>query len=134
MFRRDDPFLPMHFRHFPLMDDDFSGWDLTGHTGLSISEDKDHVYVEADMPGLKAEDIELTFEKGTLWIRGERKEEEKNKEKKFYRKASRSFSYRVFVPGAIDEKKEPEAVYKDGILKISFNKIAQGQGKKIQVK
>ena len=134
MFRRDDPFLPMRWRHFPLLEEEMTGWDMGGHTGLSISEDKDHVFVEADMPGLKADDIELTFERGTLWIRGEKKEEETNKDKKYYRKALKSFSYRVVVPGAIDEKKEPEADYKDGVIKITFHKTQQGQAKKIKVK
>ena len=56
-----------------LSDEDFPSFDVIERFALSISEDKDYVYVKADMPGLKSEDIELTFEKGTLWIRGERK-------------------------------------------------------------
>ena len=122
------------FFSFPFLEDDFWGLDVSSRSGLSISEDKDHVYVEAHLPGLKSEDIELSFEKGELCIRGDRKEEKEDKNKKYYRKASHSFSYRVFVPGEINEKKEPEAIYKDGVLKVIFSKSAISRSKKIPIK
>jgi len=118
---------------WPLLEESF--WDFEKEpSNLSISEDEQHVFVEAALPGLKPEDIEVTFEKGVLWIKGEAKEETENKKRKYYRKASRSFSYRVQVPGQIDEKKDPEATYKDGIMKIAFMKTPQPEPKKIQVK
>ena len=46
-------------------------------TGLTVSEDKKSFYVEASMPGLNPENIEVTLEKGILWVRGEKQEEEK---------------------------------------------------------
>lgn len=104
------------------------------NSGLTVSEDSKNVFVEASMPGLKAEEIEVTFEKGQLWIRGEKKEEEEDKEKTFYQKASSSFSYQVAVPGQIDESSTPKAIYKDGIMKVIFDKTKQTQAKKIPVK
>jgi HSP20 family protein len=103
-------------------------------TGLSISEDKDNVYVEASMPGLKSSDIDVTLDKGILWIRGEKKEEEENKEKKYYRKAVNSFSYRVALPGEIDESRKTSATYQDGMMKITFAKAQGSKAKKIPVK
>lgn len=103
-------------------------------SGLTIYEDQKNVYVEASMPGLTPSDIEITWEKGVLRIKGEKKQEEQDKEKKFYRRSATSFSYQVAVPGQIDETKEPSAGYKDGIMKIAFAKSKQGQAKKIQVK
>jgi HSP20 family protein len=120
--------LPSSFEEF------FSGMEFPQKTGLSVSEDHDHVYIDADLPGLKAEDIELHFENGILWIKGERKEEEQDKKKKYYRRASSSFSYRVNVPGPIDEKKEPDASYRDGVLRVSFAKSRKAPAKKIPVK
>ncbi|MCX6989687.1 MAG: Hsp20/alpha crystallin family protein [Chlamydiae bacterium] len=119
---------------FPWSEDDLWGFEDNHQSGLAVSEDKDHVYVEAHLPGLKPDNIEVTFEKGMLWIHGEKKEEEEDKKKKFYRKASSSFSYRVQVPGAVDEKKEPEATFKDGVMKISFSKAQDSQNKKIKIK
>lgn len=122
------------FLSFPFWEEDTWGLDIPAQTGLSVSEDKNHVYVEAHLPGLKSEDIELSFERGVLWIRGEKKEEQEDKKKRYYRRASSSFSYRLQVPGQIDEKKEPEATYKDGVLKVSFAKTSGTEPKKIAIK
>lgn len=112
-------------------DDDMS-MTVSSPSGLSISEDDKYVYVEASMPGLDTKDIEVTFDKGVIWIKGEAKEEEKAK--KYYRRASRSFSYRVAVPGEIDPNTEPEATYKNGVMTVMFTKSPKTQPKKITVK
>ncbi len=111
------------------------GWGLNPEqTGLTISEDEKNIYVEAATPGLKLEDIEIDLEQGVLLIRGEGQEIEEDKNKKYYRKSSNSYSYRVALPSHIDEKKEPKAVYKDGVIKLTFNKVQQAQTKKIALK
>jgi len=103
-------------------------------SGLTVSEDDKQVYVEAAVPGLDPDKVEVTFEKGVLWIRGNQQDEEKNENKKFYRKASSAFSYRINVPGNIDVTKEPEATYKNGVMKVSFEKMPEVQPKKINIK
>ncbi len=122
------------FPRFPSIWDDDEWLMPTSSTGLSISEDDKNIYVEAAVPGLDSKDIEVTFEKGVLWIKGEAKEEEEDKKKKFWRKASRAFSYKVAVPGEIDPNKEPEASYKNGVMKVTFAKSPKTQPKKIPVK
>lgn len=104
------------------------------HSGLSISEDTENVYVEAALPGINLKDIDITFDKGLLWIKGQRKEEEKNKDRSYYRKAMSSYSYHLNIPGNVDQKMEPEANYKDGVLTVTFRKTAEEQPKKITVK
>jgi HSP20 family protein len=42
---------------------------------ISLWHDDDHIYVEADLPGMNDEDVEVTVHKGVLFIRGERKPE-----------------------------------------------------------
>lgn len=103
-------------------------------SGLTVSEDQNNVFVEAAVPGLDPEKVEVTFDKGVLWIRGTQGVEEKDTQRKFYRKASSAFSYRVAVPGDIDENKEPEAVCKNGIMKVTFQKRPEVQPKKINVR
>lgn len=136
--------LPRSVWSFPSMRFPFSlfeenedeGWlqDFSDPSGLSVYEDDNHVYVEAALPGLKAEEIEMTFEKGVLWIKAERKEEVEDKNKKFYRKATSNFSYRVAVPGDVDENHEPEARFANGMLKVIFSKSKKIEPKKIQIK
>jgi HSP20 family protein len=96
--------------------------------GLDITEDEGHVYVEAAVPGVDPKDIELTYDKGILWIKAEARNEEK-KGRKVYKMAQKSFQYSVGVPGEIDESHEPEATYRNGLMVIK-----KAQPKRIQLK
>ncbi len=118
---------------FPSVWDD-EDWDIAPASsgGVSISEDDKNVYVEAAVPGIDPKDIEVTFDKGVVWIKGETKEEAKGK--KFYRKATSAFSYRVAIPGDIDTSKDYEATHKHGMVKVTFAKSPASQPKKITVK
>jgi len=133
--------IPSRLFSFPSMKvpsiwNDEDDWVTTSVTpnGLSISEDEKNVYVEAAVPGIDPKDIEITYQDGYLWIRGESKEEEKDKSRKYYRQSSKSFSYRVAVPGEISEDVDPEASSKHGVMKVTFVKSPKKQPKKIQIK
>ena len=119
---------------FPSCWDEDDDWGLltSSGNGLAISEDDKNVYVEAAVPGIDPKEIEVTFDKGVVWIKGEAQDEEK--ERKFYRRDSRSFSYRVMVPGDINTNVEPTAEYKNGVMHITFAKSPKSQPKKITVK
>ncbi len=116
-------------------EDFFTGQPSKGG-GVSVYEDEKKVHVEASVPGLSPEDIEVTFEKGLLWIRGEKKEEEDKKEGdvKYHTRASTSFSYRVYLPTKVEETSTPEAVCEKGVVKISFAKAKTSSPQKITVK
>lgn len=103
-------------------------------SNVAISEDEKNVFIEAALPGLDPKDIDITFEKGYVWIKGEAKEEETDKKKKFYRRSTKSFSYRIAVPGDIDMNAEPTASYKHGVMTVTFTKSPKAQPKKIQIK
>jgi len=103
-------------------------------SGLSIYEDEKNVFVEAAVPGIDPKNVEVTYDKGILWVRGNQEMEEKDKNKKYYRKAAKSFSYRVAVPGNIDENAEPQATIKNGVMKVTFARIPETKPKKITVK
>lgn len=134
--------IPRSFWSFPMSrfpffeEDDEEGWlpDISQTSGLSVSEDDQNVYVEAAVPGLKPEEIEVSYDQGILWIKGEKKEQTEDKTKKFYRKAMTSFSYRIAVPGNVDESKPLEASCKHGVLRVIFPKAKQTSTKKIPIK
>ncbi len=134
--RRVRKSLPTLFGGFPMLTDDFLGesFNEIETQNVSISEDDTHYFVEANVPGLAEEDIELSLNEGVLWIKGEKNEEVENKKRKYYSKTTRSYSYRIAVPGDIDESVEPEATYKDGVIAISFPKAKKAEPKKISVK
>jgi HSP20 family protein len=130
--------IPRSFLNLPRMSsifDDIDNWQtMLPSSGLSVSEDENHVYVEAAVPGVDPDQIEVTYDKGVLWIKGSSQQEEQDKNKKFYRKAANTFSYHVTVPGTIDESKEPEAICKNGVMKVIFDKMPEVQPKKLNVK
>ena len=107
---------------------------MISSTDLSVWEEKEDVVVEAPLPGIKPEEVEINFEKGTLTIRAERKEEKEDKEKKYFHKSASSFVYRLSIPGEIDDSIEPEAKLNEGVLQIRFKKQKRSLPKKIHVK
>lgn len=115
---------------------DEDDWLLTKtkYSGLTVSEDESFVYTEAALPGVDPEKIEVIFDKGTLSVSGSTEEETKD-QKKYYRKASRSFAYRVDLPDSVDVSQVPDVTYKDGMLYAKFKKTKETpQIKKIAIK
>lgn len=104
----------------------------TASSSVSVYEDEDKIYVEAAVPGIKPEEIQITFEKGVLWIKAESKEEKKDV--KFHTKAVSNFSYRVPISNRVDEGSSPDAVCKNGVVKITFHKSKAAKVHRIEVK
>lgn len=101
-------------------------------SGLSLSEDDDHVYVEAAVPGLESGDININMHQGTLTISGERKAEDKSK--RHYRSMQSSYSYQVTLPSLVKEDGEPQAELKNGILTVTFEKLPEAKPRQIKIK
>jgi HSP20 family protein len=113
-------------------------WDeedfgLNSGRDLDLYETEDEVVVRASVAGVGQEKVDITFEKGILWIRAE-EEEEAKEGKRYYSKASRSYSYKVAVPGDIDMSQEPRAEIDNGIVEVHFKKAEQAKPRRISVK
>lgn len=120
---------------FPLSEQDFGSFlTLSGGAGARIYEENNQLHVELPFPGLNPKDIEVTFSKGVLFIKGESSEEEKDKKRKYYQSSTRKYSFSYALPSHINDKQEPEATYEDGILKVSLHLDKQKETKKITVK
>ncbi len=107
-----------------------SGWT----PALDVYEDKDNVYVRAELPGMKKEDIDLSLHDGTLSISGERKSEETHKDAEVYR-AERffgRFQRTVALPTSVNGNKV-KAQYQDGILTVTLAKAEEAKPKHIDV-
>ena len=112
-------------------DDDFPGAVTSDQ--LDIYETENEVVVKANVAGVGDEKVDVTFEKGVLTISAEESEEEKQG-KKYYQKATRSYSYRVAVPGNVDMTMDPEADIDRGVVTVTFKKAEEAKPKKIAVK
>jgi HSP20 family protein len=108
-----------------------SGWSPS----LDVQEDKDNFYVQAELPGMRKEEIELTLHDGSLSISGERKADQKYEEAEVYR-AERfvgRFQRTVALPTPVAADKV-KAQYKDGILTVTLPKSEEAKPKQIEVK
>lgn len=120
------------FRPMNGSDDEFRG--LVGSYPVDIREDADHLYVDAEMPGFRKDEITVTFEQGVLTIEGERKVEDDDKTHKHlserrYTHVRRSFT----LPTTVDESKV-EAKLTDGVLHLTIDKRPEVKPRKIEVK
>ena len=105
----------------------------TWHTPVSIWEADNVFHVEVDAPGVTKEDVDITFEKGTLQVTLERKAPEGERtnwhSERGYGKVSRSFS----LPDTVDPN-TIGAELTNGVLHVTISKLPEAQPKKIDVK
>jgi len=104
---------------------------------VDVREDGDHIYVEAELPGFKKDEVDITLENQTLTIAAERRHEAKQgNEKKGelllherrYTRFLRSFT----LPPTVDEQ-SVNAKLTDGVLTITLNKREETKPRKITV-
>jgi HSP20 family protein len=112
-----------------------SPWRVGVYPLVNISEDRDHIYVRAELPGVKAEDLEITVQNHSLILRGERKIPTEEKQVNYHRRERESgFFRRVLALPARVQADKVEATCKDGILTIKLAKPEETKPRKIQVK
>ncbi|MEJ2103215.1 MAG: Hsp20/alpha crystallin family protein [Ignavibacteriaceae bacterium] len=100
-----------------------------------IYEDKDKYTLKLDLPGIKKDDVKISFVDGRLSISGERNQESEHKDSKCHR-IERSFGkyYRSFnLPENVQSEKI-NAEFKDGQLTISVPKAEEAKPKEIEIK
>jgi HSP20 family protein len=109
----------------------FEGWSPV----VDVIEDKDNVFVKAELPGMKKEDIEVSVSGDRLNLAGERKEESEHKDANGYQ-AERyfgRFQRSIALPVPVQQG-NVRAEYKDGILTITCPKSEEAKSKQIEIK
>ncbi len=106
----------------------------TWSPALDVFEDKDHLTVKLEAPGLKKEDFDISFQDGSLTISGERKSEtqESDTETSRSERVFGRFHRTISIPKAVDGS-NCKAVYKDGILTVKLPKKEEAKPKQIEV-
>ncbi len=102
---------------------------------VNILEKEDGIVITADLPGLKAEDVEVTIDNGVLTLKGERTLEEVAEGETYHRvertygKFERSFS----VPNSVDTKKI-EARFVNGEMTLNLPKRDESKPRSVKIK
>ncbi|MBN2398569.1 MAG: Hsp20/alpha crystallin family protein [Deltaproteobacteria bacterium] len=102
---------------------------------MNITEDKDNYYVRAELPGLKAGDLDISVTGDTLSISGERKLPAEDETARYHRREREagSFSRIITLPAQVDTGKV-NARCKDGLLTVTLPKAEAVKPKQITVK
>ena len=102
---------------------------------VDIAETEKEFIIKAEIPEVNKEEVKITVNNGVLSIRGERKKEKEQKDKKFHRieRYYGSFTRSFTLPDNVDETKI-EASFKDGMLNLQIPKSKESKPKAIDVK
>jgi HSP20 family protein len=127
----DHPLQQLHWGIDHLFDDFIANMGWSGsvvHDVLSpridLAETDKEVIVTAEMPGLDENDIDVSLDRNTLMIRGQKTAEKEDKEKHYYHveRAYSTFYRAVPLPCEVDDE-HVKATYKKGLLTVHLPKI-----------
>ena len=110
----------------------FASRDSGGWYPADIWEDENSLHIEMEMPGLGADQVQLSYEAGMLRIEGEKKLPDHKGE---YHLSERRFGkfVRTFqLPNVVDPD-SIKASFKDGILHVDLSKRPETKAKKIEI-
>ena len=101
---------------------------------LDVYEDNENLIVQAELPGMKKEDIDISLHDNVITVSGERKNEKKyegaktSREERFFGRFTRSIS----LPKQVDSGRV-KASYKDGLLTVTLPKAEEAKPRQIQI-
>lgn len=101
---------------------------------IDVSEDDETLKIQAELPGLDKDDIELEADENSVTIQGEKSHEEEREEEGFYRN-ERSYGYfrrTIPFPMEVDTSKA-KATFNDGVLDVRFPKRGDSKGKQLEI-
>lgn len=101
---------------------------------VNVSEDDGHYFIEALVPGVKAENLDLNVMQRNLTLAGEREEAE-DRDYTWHRheRGAGKFLRTIDLPSNIDTTKV-DAEFKNGVLSITLPKMESDRPKKISLK
>lgn len=133
---------------FDILSNEMTRWFFQGHPwvgirgeevdwapSLEISETDTEIHVKAELPGLSAEDVEIEVADGILTIKGEKKEETEEKDRRIHHRevVYGAFARKVSLPTDVKAEKA-KASFEKGVLSIVLPKEERALHRKIEIK
>lgn len=125
-----DRFFDDDFRPFSWLAGSYAGPALP----LDVTTDADSVTIEAALPGIKPEDVDITVENGTVTISGKTADERTAEEGSYVLQEIRrgNFSRTVTLPNGLEPDKA-KATFEHGILRLEIPKAEQLKPRQIKI-
>ena len=124
-----------------LFDDFFTGTDIESYyskmftPNVVVRETEDHILIESELPGMKKEDVKVTYENGAIVISGEKMCKKSSEEDKILLSECTYGKFKRAIPLNQDYiiADKIDANFKDGVLHIEIAKAEQTKPKLIDV-
>ena len=101
---------------------------------VDISETKDKIVIEADLPGMETNDVQVNIAGNVLTIKGERSREKTEKDENYYRSERHCGSFQRTLSLPVEVKADKaEAVFDKGVLKVTLPKVEAAKSKQIKI-
>jgi HSP20 family protein len=102
---------------------------------VDIREGENEIVLEADLPGLKPGDFDLSVENRVLTLKGERKFEKQSETDNYHRieRSYGSFTRTFTLPSTVNVE-AVGAEFKNGVLRVTLPKKEEVRARQIQVK
>lgn len=117
-----------------------AGWDneeglnASWNPRVNIFENKEHLVLEAELPGMTRDDFDLSIENNVVTLKGERKFEKKDEGDNYHRieRAYGSFTRSFTLPSTVSAE-GVKAEFNNGVLNVSFPKREETKARKIEI-
>jgi HSP20 family protein len=102
---------------------------------VDIFENKDQIVLEAELPGMTAEDVNISIENNVLTLHGERRFEKKDESDNFYRveRSYGSFTRSFTLPPTVSSE-NANAEFENGVLRLTLAKREEAKPHRIEIK
>ena len=102
---------------------------------VDIFENKDQIVLEAELPGMKPEDVNISIENNVLTIQGERLFEKNDDQDNFHRveRSYGSFTRSFTLPPTVSSE-NADAVFENGLLRLTLAKREEAKPRRIEIK
>jgi HSP20 family protein len=101
---------------------------------VDIYENKDQIVLEAELPGMKRDDFELSVENNIITLRGERQFEKKEDSDNYHRveRSYGSFTRSFTLPQSVSAE-GATAEYRNGVLRVTLPKREETKARRIEI-
>ncbi|MBN2565862.1 MAG: Hsp20/alpha crystallin family protein [Candidatus Eisenbacteria bacterium] len=101
---------------------------------IDVSESENEIVVKAEVPGVDPGDVEISVDSNNLIISGEKRQEEEEKDRNYYRleRSYGSFRRSFALPADVDVDKI-KASSKDGVISVVIPKSGERKSKKVKI-
>lgn len=101
---------------------------------VNVREDEERLTIEAELPGVREEDVNVSLEDDVLTIAGEKREEQRRDKDNFHVLERRYGRFeRSFAVGRNIDPSKIEATFRDGVLKVVLPKPEESRPRRIRI-